>query len=110
MVKQGDIIWLDFDPQQGTEQKGHRPALVISNHKYEQITPKRAIVCPITKTDKDYPIHVKLDERTKTQGVILSDQVKVVDLETRGYTFIEKAPSDLADEVADIISDLICTS
>jgi hypothetical protein len=31
MVKQGDIIWLDFDPQAGHEQRGRRPAVVVSN-------------------------------------------------------------------------------
>ena len=25
---QGDIIWLDFDPQAGHEHKGRRPAIV----------------------------------------------------------------------------------
>ena len=109
MVSQGDIVRLKFDPQQGTEQKGRRPALVVSNYKYEQITKKRAMVCPITNTDKDYPIHVRLDERTKTKGVVLSDQVRVVDLEARGFSFIEKAPNDIVEEVVDIINDFICT-
>ena len=26
----GDIVWLEFDPQLGHEQKGKRPALVLS--------------------------------------------------------------------------------
>ena len=107
MVNQGDIIWLQFDPQSGTEQSGHRPALVVSNSNYQQITRKRALVCPITKTDKDYPLHIKLDERTKTNGVVLSDQIKVVDIEARGYRFIEKAPDDIVWEVADIITNFI---
>jgi len=34
MVKQGDIIWLDFDPQTGHEQRGRRPALVVSNESF----------------------------------------------------------------------------
>jgi len=28
MVKQGFLIWLDFDPQIGHEQKGRRPAFL----------------------------------------------------------------------------------
>ena len=110
MVNQGDIIWLDFDPQSGTEQKGRRPALVVSNDKYHKITIKRAIVCPITKTDKDYPIHIKLDENNedmKAKGVVLSDQIKVVDLTTRNYEFIEKAPPEVTQEVVDIVKKLI---
>ncbi|HRP02102.1 MAG TPA: type II toxin-antitoxin system PemK/MazF family toxin, partial [Candidatus Kapabacteria bacterium] len=28
--ERGDIVWLDFDPQSGHEQKGRRPAIIIS--------------------------------------------------------------------------------
>ena len=31
MVKQGDVIKLDFNPQAGHEQADYRPVLVISN-------------------------------------------------------------------------------
>jgi hypothetical protein len=73
MVKQGDIIWLDFDPQAGHEQRGRRPALIVSNQSFNNFS-KLAIVCPITSRDKDHPFHIKLDDRTKTSGVILCDQ------------------------------------
>jgi mRNA interferase MazF len=32
--EKGDIIWLDFDPQAGHEQRGRRPAIVISQKAY----------------------------------------------------------------------------
>ena len=51
MVRQGYLIWVDFDPQIGYEQKGRRPALVISNETFNNFS-KMAIVCPITNTDK----------------------------------------------------------
>lgn len=103
MVRQGFLIWLDFDPQTGHEQKGRRPALVVSNETFNSFS-KMAIVCPITNTNKDYPFHVKLDGRTKTTGVILSDQVKTVDVGARNYEFIEKVPDDILLEVIDIIN------
>ncbi|GBU22903.1 hypothetical protein R80B4_02816 [Fibrobacteres bacterium R8-0-B4] len=106
MVKQGFLVWLDFDPQIGHEQKGRRPALVVSNDTFNDFS-KMAIVCPITNTNKDYPFHVKLDERTKTTGVILSDQVKTVDISARNYEFIEKVPDDILLEVIDIINGFI---
>jgi mRNA interferase MazF len=106
MVRQGFLIWLDFDPQIGHEQKGRRPALVVSNETFN-IFSKMAIVCPITNTDKDYPFHVRLDGRTKTTGVILSDQVKTVDLSARNYEFIESVPDDILLEVIDIINGFI---
>ena len=49
MVKQGDIIWLDFNPQTGHEQSGRRPAVVVSNESFNRFS-KMAIVCPITNT------------------------------------------------------------
>jgi mRNA interferase MazF len=106
MVKQGSLIWLDFDPQVGHEQKGRRPALVISNETFNNFS-KMAIVCPITNTNKDHPFHVKLDGRTKITGVILSDQVKTVDISARNYEFIEKVPDDILLEVIDIINGFI---
>lgn len=67
MVTQGDIIIVDFDPSLGSEQKGRRPGLVVSNETYHKNTNGFAIVVPIT-SDKSYhfPLHVQLDERTKT--------------------------------------------
>jgi mRNA interferase MazF len=34
----GDIVFLNFDPQSGHEQKGKRPALVVSNKTFNQFT------------------------------------------------------------------------
>jgi len=106
MVKQGDIIWLDFDPQIGHEQKGRRPALVISNKTFNNFS-SLAIVCPITSTNKNHPFHVKLDKRTKTKGVILSDQSRTLDIKARNYEFIERIPDNILFEVIDIICGFI---
>ncbi len=106
-AKQGDIIWLDFDPQTGHEQKGHRPAIVVSNASFNLFTGKAAMVCPITKTFRNIPIQVKLDSRTKTSGVVMCDQAKILDLEQRNAAFIEAAPEDIILEVIDIINGFI---
>ena len=102
MPEQGDIVFLNFDPQSGHEQKGKRPALVVSNNTYNKFT-KIAIVCPITNTNRDFPLHIELDERTKTTGVIMCEQVKALDIHARGVSFHEKAPEDIVEEVADIL-------
>jgi len=106
MVKQGNIIWLDFDPQTGHEQKGRRPALVISNDTFNNFS-KMAIVCPITNSDKKHPFHIKLNEYTKTMGVILCDQSRTLDIKARKYEFIENIPGDILLEVIDIIFGFI---
>jgi mRNA interferase MazF len=106
MVKQGYIIWLDFDPQIGHEQKGRRPALVISNEIFNNFS-NLAIVCPITNTIKNHPFHIKLDERTKTTGVVLCDQARTLDINARNYEFIELIPDDILLEIVDIIIGFI---
>lgn len=82
MVKQGDIIKLNFNPQAGHEQAGYRPALVISNDFFNQKA-NVTIVCPITNTDNQFPLHVPLDSRTETTGVVLCEHVKALDLKAR---------------------------
>ncbi|MDR0495981.1 MAG: type II toxin-antitoxin system PemK/MazF family toxin [Treponema sp.] len=106
MVKQGDIIWLDFNPQIGHEQKGRRPALVISNETFNNFS-KMAIVCPITNVDKNHPFHLKLNENTKTKGVVLCDQARTLDINARKYKLIENVPEDILSEVIDIIYGFI---
>jgi len=106
MVKQGNIIWLDFDPQIGYEQKGRRPALVISNEIFNNFS-KLAIVCPITNTDKNHPFHVELNEKNKTKGVILCDQARTLDIKARHYEYIENLPEDILTEAIDIIYGFI---
>jgi mRNA interferase MazF len=101
MVKQGDIIRINFSPQSGHEQAGERPAVVLSNDMYIELTQK-AVVCPITSTDKDFPLQVRLDNRTKTQGVVMCEQLKSLDIESRGYGFIEPMPSDLLELCVEI--------
>ena len=103
MVKQGDIIKVSFNPQMGHEQAGYRPALVVSNDIFQMQT-KLAVVCPITNTDNKFPLHVSLDSRTKTTGVILCEHLRTLDLNSRPYVFVEKVPDDILDKVIDIIS------
>lgn len=100
--EQGDIVLLEFDPQKGHEQKGNRPALIVSNNTYNKFT-NMAMVCPITKTNRQFPLHIELDNRTKTCGVIMCEQVKALDVYARNITFFEKAPKDIINEAVDII-------
>lgn len=106
-AKQGDIIWITLDPQAGHEQKGRRPAIVVSNNTFNDFSRTTAMVCPITNTDRGIPIQIKLDDRTKTSGVIMCDQAKILDLQKREAEFIETAPDDVVIEAADIISGFV---
>lgn len=102
MVKQGDIIKINFNPQQGHEQAGYRPAVVVSNDFFNQKA-RLFIVCPITNTNNSFPLHIPLDGRTNTTGVVLCEHLRAVDLNARPYQYIEKTPDDILDKVINVI-------
>ncbi len=90
----GDIVWLNFTPQTGHEQRGKRPALILSPKIYNEKT-SLCICLPITSKVKGYPFEVALPKGFKIEGVILSDQVKNLDFVARDITYICKAPSEV---------------
>ena len=106
MVKQGDIISVNFAPTKGREQSGERPALVISSTKYNKQS-GFVLACPITSTKKPLNIRVRLDERTKTQGDILCEQVRIIDLCERPHYVIESVPADVFQSVYNVINAII---
>ena len=76
----GDIVWLNFTPQAGHEQAGHRPALVISRAAYNGKT-GLMLCCPMTTQIKNYPFEVLI--AGATLGAVLADQVKSLDWRVR---------------------------
>ncbi len=102
MVDQGDIIKVNFNPQKGHEQAGYGPALIVSNNFFNEKT-NLVIACPITNTDNNFPLHVRLDDRTETSGVILCEHMKTLDLEARGFKYVEKLPTDIFSKVIDVL-------
>lgn len=102
MVRQGDIIKINFNPQSGHEQAGYRPAVVVSNNFFNNVT-KLAIVCPITNSSKDFPLHIALDECTRTTGSIMCQHIRTLDVESRGYSFVEQLPEDILQKVINVV-------
>lgn len=86
---QGDIVYLDFNPIVGHEQKGFRPAVVLSTNVFNKYT-KVVLVCPISTNDKDFPTHYKLEDSKKIHGSILCEHIRSIDYECRNLSFIEK--------------------
>ena len=77
----GDVVWLEFDPQAGHEQAGHRPALVMSPSAYNSKV-GLMVCCPVSSKIKGHPFEVV----TQVDGVdcaVLSDQVKSLDWKVR---------------------------
>lgn len=104
--ERGDIVYLDFDPTKGHEQRGHRPAFIISPRIYNQKS-SLALFIPITSHAKGYPFEVALPLELRTQGVILSDQIKSLDWKARSVSYIETGSAALIIEVQAKIEKLI---
>ena len=100
----GDLIWLQFNPQAGHEQAGHRPALVISPSSYNRRV-GLAVCCPVTSQVKGYPFEVLLPQGHGVEGAILSDQLKSVDWRVRKARRVGSVPADVLQEtVAKILA------
>jgi len=99
----GDLIWLDCDPQAGREQRGHRPALVLSPVAFYRAT-GFAIVCPITSHVRPFRSSVVLPAGLAIAGEILSAHVRSVDATARGVTYAggRVPPAILADTRAKV--------
>ena len=104
--ERGDIIRLQLNPRNGSEQFGYRPAMIISPIAYNRIS-KMVLVCPITSRIKGWPLEVELPEQMQTHGVVLVDQIRAVDCTARQANFVEKAPLELIDEVIARLETLI---
>lgn len=103
--KKGDLVILTFDPQAGHEQKGRRPALIISNEAFNKAL-GLAIACPITNTNRDFPFHVKLESENLT-GFIMTEQIKSIDFNARKVKFVEKVKEETLNKVLGITKSVI---
>lgn len=104
--KQGDVVWLSFNPQAGHEQAGVRPALTLSPESYNRKA-GLALFCPITTQAKGYPFEVPLPAGLKASGVVLSDQVRSLDWQARNARFSFKAPAGVLADVQSLIEVLL---
>lgn len=100
--RKGDLVILDFDPQSGHEQKGRRPALVVSNETFGKVT-GMVMVCPVTNTDRGTPFHVPVPKETALTGFVMVEQFKSMDFSARKAKIIGKAPKALIEEVQEIL-------
>ncbi|MGD9548628.1 MAG: endoribonuclease MazF [Candidatus Krumholzibacteriia bacterium] len=102
----GDIVRIQFNPQAGSEQAGHRPALVVSPRAYNGKV-GLAIFCPLTNHVKGYPFEVEIPEGCKATGAILADQVKSLDWRARHAKKFDKASEEIMLEVLAKIGVLV---
>ena len=103
--EQGDIVALSFDPQSGHEQKGRRPAVIVSNKVFNQHL-GLAFACPITNTKRDFPFHIQVESENIT-GFIMAEQMKSIDYNSRNIKFIEKANQKTMSKILGIIDSIM---
>jgi|SRR5512146_459728 mRNA interferase MazF len=104
--RKGEIMVLTFDPQSGHEQRGRRPALVVSNDLFNRHT-GLSIACPITSTRRDFPFHVVVPPGVGVTGYVMVEQVKSIDFRARKARRVGVAPSALLDEVLSLLDACI---
>jgi len=89
LPRQGDIVYLSFDPSIGHEIKKRRPAIVISKTDFNKMT-GFCIVCPITSTQRFYGTYVEISLPQKISGDVVTHQVRSIDFTKRNLEFVEK--------------------
>ena len=104
--QKGDFVEVTFDPQSGHEQRGRRPALVVSNTLFNKHT-GLAIVCPLTNTDRSFPFHVAVVNDPNVTGFVMVEQVKSIDFRARKAHRIGRASDSVLEEVLSILDACI---
>jgi mRNA-degrading endonuclease toxin of MazEF toxin-antitoxin module len=108
LIERGGIFFIDLDPTQGREQRGHRPVFIITTAAFNAVT--APLVAPVT-TGGAFARHrgfaVPLAASQKVQGVVLCNQLRTIDLTARNGRFVEQAPADVVDEVMARVATLI---
>lgn len=103
LFNQGDIVYVDFDPTLGHEPQKRRPALVISDGYFNNVLSSLTVVCPITSTNNEHPLHVKIsDPKIGISGCICLEQIRAIDLMRRNA---EKADIQLDNETMTRVLD-----
>jgi mRNA interferase MazF len=93
----GDVVWLDHDPQTGHEQRGRRPALILSPAAYNGLV-GLALCCSLTTRVNRYPFEVAVPSGLAVEGVILADQIRCLDWRSRNASLLSHLPDATVQE------------
>ena len=105
----GSIHNVNLAPVAGHEQDGRRPVLVVSPTSFNAAT-GLCWVIPITNGGNARRIAgfvVDLPEGLRTTGRVLAHQIRTLDMEARGATFVENAPRDFMDRVSIMLKSIL---
>lgn len=99
--KRGDIWQVDLSPTAGKEQQGVRPVLIVSEENFNRSG--LTLICPITQGGTQarfagFAVSM-MGAGTATQGVVMSNQARTIDVAARQGKFVEQAPDFVTDDV-----------
>jgi len=104
--RKGDLVAVSFDPQSGHEQRGRRPALVVSNDAFNERV-GLCVACPITSNMREHPFHVPVPPGSGVEGVVMAEQMKSIDFRACAVVRIAAASAALTDEVLAILDAVL---
>jgi mRNA interferase MazF len=102
----GDLVWIDLDPVRGHEQRGRRPAIVLSPRSYNERS-GLCVACAITSRAKGFRFEVAIPEGYGIAGVVLSDQLRTLSWSERNAEIIGSAPPALVEDVREKVAALL---
>jgi mRNA-degrading endonuclease toxin of MazEF toxin-antitoxin module len=97
----GEIWFVNLDPTAGREQQGARPVLLVSDQAFNRLG--LSIVCPITQGGQQsryagFAVTL-MGAGCQTQGVVMCNQPRTVDIAARGGRHVETIGEDVMEEV-----------
>ena len=105
-LKQGDVIKVSFNPQQGHEQAGYRPAIIVSNKIMNDHTTV-VYACPVTHTNRHSPFHIELKNYVFVDGFVMCEQMKCMDISARNCVKVGELNEADVIQIIDRIDMLI---
>ncbi len=102
------VIEVNLEPVTGSEQRGRRPALVISNEDYNQVT-DNITVLPLTSTQRKlYPSEVILPEGRAGQplnSIIMAQHIRTISKQRLGKVFGYLSDPEVQHQVCEAIRE-----
>ena len=102
----GDVVEINLDPQEGSEIRKRRPAVVVSSWNFN-LSQNVAVVCPITRTVRGIAVEIPIPDGLPVDGVIRVDQVKSLDWRAREVKYLCYLPDETMDAVSDKLEAII---
>jgi mRNA interferase MazF len=102
----GDFVRVVLDPRVGREQSGERPALVLSDREFNDLT-GYIFVAPVTTNRRGWPFEIAIPAGGRVEGALLADQTKSIDYVARHVRFLAGSPPGLVEAVLEQVATIL---